>query len=77
MKLAGKPKRTIPAQSVCFSSTSELLAAGTSDGNIKLWNLKKRNLVTTFSQGFDAINTVAWSSHDTVLAGTSPFLLTA
>ena len=69
-------KRTfsIPADSIlsiAFNNEGTLLASGSADRTIKLWNVESRTEVATLEGHSDYVNSVAFNSEGTLLASGS------
>ena len=64
----------IPADiifSVAFNSEGTLLASGSDDRTIKLWNVESRTEVATLKGHSNSVNSVAFNSEGTLLASGS------
>ena len=57
--------------SVAFNSEGTLLASGSDDRTIKLWNVESRTEVATLKGHSNSVNSVAFNSEGTLLASGS------
>ena len=57
--------------SVAFNSEGTLLASGSRDRTIKLWNVESRTEVATLKGHSNSVNSVAFNSEGTLLASGS------
>ena len=56
---------------VAFNKEGTLLASGSGDRTIKLWNVESRTEVATLKGHSDSVNSVAFNSEGTLLASGS------
>ncbi len=57
--------------SAWFTSNSQLLASGGNDCLLKVWDLKKRSLISSHKYHFGSITSVHWNLDDSLIASSS------
>ena len=57
--------------SVTYNSSGTILASGSYDSTIKLWDVKKLTEIATLSNHIEAVLTIAFSSNGEILASGS------
>ena len=57
--------------SVTYNNSGAILASGSYDSTIKLWNVEKLTEIATLSNHIEAVYTIAFSSNGEILASGS------
>jgi protein NEDD1 len=65
------PEETVGISSLAFTSKSDLLASGGLDGQIRIWDLRKKDITARFRNHSAAITAVTWNGMDSHIASAS------
>lgn len=60
-----------PVNSIAFTSKSDMLGCGALDGTVRIWDLRKKEVLTSFNHHTDSVSCVAWNYTDQQIASSS------